>query len=85
MRNYQDALRLAREEAQKRYPEHEYTVKSLIWTDGDFRVQVRHGFSRTEEENSLAEQVVVTPHQAKVQLVETTQSEEYNVHNEEEL
>lgn len=85
MRDYQTALRLARREAKKRYPEGEYTVKTLIWTDGDFRVQVRHGFSETEEENSLAEQVVVTPHQAKVQLVETTESERYNVHHEEDL
>lgn len=85
MRDYQTALRLARNEAEKRYPEHEYTVQTLIWTDGDFRVQVRHGFSEAEDENSLAEQIVVTPHQAKVQLVETFESERFNVHREQEL
>ncbi|AGC34412.1 hypothetical protein HVTV-2_gp42 [Haloarcula virus HVTV-2] len=88
MRDYQDALRLARREAEKRYPEGEYTVQTLIWCDGDFRVMVRHGMGQAggeEVNNALAERIVVTPFQKKIQLIEVTDSERYTVHKEEDI
>jgi len=85
MRGFGDAIQLAQKEAERRFPEGEYTLQTLQWCDGDYRITVRNGFSMTEEENSLQKEIVVTPHQAKVQLRETTQSEEYSVHDEEVL
>jgi len=88
MRQYQDALQTARELAQERFPDGEYTVKTLTWCDGDFRVMVRHGMGQAggeEANNALCERIVVTPFKKTIQLIEVTDSERYTVHKEEEL
>lgn len=88
MRDYQDALQTARELAKERFPEDEYTVKTLVWADGDFRVMVRHGMGQAggeEVNNALCERIVVTPFQKKVQLIEVTDSEQYTVHKEKDI
>lgn len=88
MREYTEALRLAKREAEERFPEGEYTLKVLLWCDDDFRISVRHGFGQTGDEevgNSLAEEIVVTPHRAELQVIETTRSERTNIHKREDL
>jgi len=86
MRDYESALRLARREAQERYPKNEYTIKTLTWCDGDFRVTAQHGLGEAGDDgNSLVERIVVTPFKRKRQLVEVTSSEHYEIHKEEEF
>lgn len=85
MRSYETAVQIALELAEERFPEDEYTVRTHLWCDNDFRVEARQAFSETEDENTLLRVIEITPHHVVIKLEEVIQSGRGKTHESETL
>jgi len=85
MRDFETAMDIVQRKADERFPKGECTIKTLQWCDGDFEITAQWGFGQTEEDNTLREEIVVTPHSMERQVVEITESERGTTHQREEL
>lgn len=74
-RTYQEAVQKAITAGENRWDD--FYIDTILWDDGDYKVEARHSLNKTDSENRVQERIRITPHNTEYLLVEMTETAGY--------